>query len=188
VKTKTSDTQKLELLTARTQLGDPKAFGELYDLMAPAIYRYLYFKLRMREDAEDIAAETWQKVWLKLTNKGYENRNFTGWLYRVAYTTMIDYLRKKQPEIHEALPEQLAAEGKDLSEKAAQQDEQEKLLQTVRSLEQPYQDIIWLRFVEELSIAETAMALGKPSLVIRVYQHRALQKLKKLLQLFVIPV
>jgi len=84
--------QKLLLLQLKTK--DPKVFGRFYDEYVKKIYRFVYFKVSSKEEAEDLTAESFLRVWEQIfANKEIENLN--AFTYQVARNLVIDHYRKK---------------------------------------------------------------------------------------------
>jgi len=75
---------------------DPSAFAELYDSYVEKIYRFVYFKINSKEEAEDIVSSVFLKVWtylIEYTEK--EIDSFSGLIYRVARNAIIDFYRER---------------------------------------------------------------------------------------------
>src|SRR5260370_1248815 len=92
-----SEVSAAELADVLTQVraGDSEAWGELYGLYAPAIFRFCRRALHTREDAEDATTEIFMKVRQKLGT--YDStRPFTAWLYKVASNHCWDLLRRRR--------------------------------------------------------------------------------------------
>ena len=93
----TGDMSAAELADVLTQVraGDPEAWGALFGLYAPAIFRFCRRALPTREDAEDATTEIFMKVRQKLGS--YDaSRPFTAWLYKVASNHCWDMLRRRR--------------------------------------------------------------------------------------------
>ena len=172
--------EKLWLLKVRTKK-DQEAFGSLYDAYIEKIYRFVYFKVGSKEEAEDIASEVFLRAWGYLIENGKEVKSFAGFIFRVARNQVIDFYRAKGKRQEFFLDPEMEIGKEDASFKQAEANQElEKLLFTLKQLKQEYQEIVLLRYVEEMSIAEIAEILGKSSLNIRVTLHRAGKKLKEL--------
>lgn len=162
------------------------AFAKLYDEYVKRVYRFVYFKVKSAEDAEDITAEVFLKAWNYIRDREHEVKSFSGLLYRIARTTIIDWYRKvaRRPEIVTIDDEDQTADIGDkggwVKELAVQLEHKEILLGLER-LKHDYQEIVVLRYVEDLSIKEIADITGKSALTVRVTLHRALKKLEQLL-------
>lgn len=165
---------------------DPEVFVVLYDAYVEQIYRFVYFKVRSREEAEDITSDVFLKAWQYLQ----ENRtvkSFSGLLYRIARNAVIDLYRQKAARPENAL-EDAELEQNDIRDTASWHDElhtkleTEKILVSLKKLKQEYQEVLTLRYVDELEIAEIAEIVGKGMVTVRVTIHRALKRLKEVLQ------
>lgn len=163
--------------------GGASAFGQLYDLYQPRIYRFILIKVGQREEAEDLTHQVFLNAWQSM--KSYKSRGFpfSSWLYRIARNKVIDFYRTKRestsidqvdPEIFLAPAVQQFSFDKDI--------EVQGLMQAIQGLEPNYQDVVVMRFVEDMSVAEVAAALKKSQGSVKVIQHRAIKKLKEILK------
>jgi RNA polymerase sigma factor (sigma-70 family) len=93
------DSPELQDLIARAQKHEQSAFGELYDMYAQRIYRFISFKIATREQAEDILQETFLKAWQALPKLKLEKLYFSAWLYTIARNLVNDHYRtlKRRP-------------------------------------------------------------------------------------------
>ncbi len=162
--------------------GEASAFGLLYDYYQPRIYRFVLMKVGRREEAEDLTHQVFLNAWQNIKN--YESRGFpfSSWLYRIARNGVIDYYRAAKPEtsVEEINPDFFVAPALaefDLHKKM----ELQKVRLAIQALDPTYQDVVIMRFVEDLSIKETAAALNKSEGSVKVIQHRAIKKLKELI-------
>lgn len=162
-----------------------EAFAELYDAYVKRVYRFIYFKVRSAEDAEDITAEVFLKTWHYIREREAEIKSFSGLVYQIARTTIIDWYRRaaRRPETVVLEPEEQAATLSDRNawmrqfETAVQHKE---ILAALTRLKHDYQELVMLRYIEDLSIQEIADITGKTALTVRVTLHRALKKLEEL--------
>ncbi len=162
--------------------GQASAFGSLYDYYQPAIYRFVLIKVGRREEAEDLTHEVFMSAWKNV--EAYKNLGFpfSSWLYKIARNEVADYYRTKKGEVslENVDPKYFVAPASaqiDLGEKM----EMEKVRLAVSRLKPEYQDIIIMRFVEDISLKETAAALEKSEGAVKLLQHRAIKELKKIL-------
>jgi len=170
-------------LIARAKEGESEAFGLLYDFYMPRIYRFVLFKVGHREEAEDLTHQTFLKAWEHVET--YESRGypFSSWLYRIARNTVIDHHRRSRPQVNidDLGPDILIEEGtqgKDLDIKI----EWTVMLEAIFKLKDVEQDVLLMRFVDELTHQEVAKAIGKSEGATKVIQHRALKNLKKIIE------
>lgn len=160
--------------------GEASAFGLLYDKYQPQIYRFIYLKVGQREEAEDLTHQVFLSAWRNIEKYRFKGFPFSSWLYQIARNEVIDHYRtKKQTTDLESIAE---PETTDPTERNLDLNFQmEKVRQAIARLSQEHQDILIMRFIEELSPEEVSEILGKPAATVRVLQHRALKKLKEFL-------
>lgn len=163
------------ILIEKAQKGDEQAFGELYEIWAAKVYRFVYSKVRVVAASEDITADVFLKAWQKLHQyRRQAGINFSSWLYTIARNAVIDYYRLNQrSEISfEDLPEMASLEGDELYR------DQSEIETALQRLPEEYEKVLRLRFVEQLPIARVAQIMKKKEDNIRALTSRALKKLK----------
>lgn len=171
---------------------DPEAFASLYDIYVGRIYRFVFFKVNRKEEAEDLVSEVFLKTWQYLTeNKEKEIKSFSGLIYQIARNSLVDWYRAKasRPEFSlDAAPdvEEIPSEDKMVANFMVAEGAK-VLLKQVRQLKQEYQEVILLRYIEELSIKEIAHIVKKSPINVRVTLHRATTILKKAMQNYEAP-
>jgi len=160
--------------------GDSSAFGSLYDRYQPAIYRFIVVKVGSREEAEDITHHVFLSAWQKVRTYKHRGHPFSSWLYQIARNMVIDHYRSKKDDVSldKLDPESSiipAVAQSDLSIKL----QLEKVHVAIKELKPDYQDVIILRFIEDLPLKETAAILKKSEGAVKLAQHRAIRELKK---------
>ncbi|MEO6457927.1 MAG: sigma-70 family RNA polymerase sigma factor [Chloroflexia bacterium] len=162
------------------------ALREVYDRSLEQIYKFVYFKVGNREDAEDIVSQVFMKAANSLDVTQQEHVRLA-WLYQVARTTITDHWRNyyKGPvtsleEMEEKAPIHFAADpirlNGDIEEIEPAIAKVQAVLQT---LPDNYRRVLELRFLQGCSLKETAEAIGITEGNAKVIQHRALQKAVK---------
>jgi RNA polymerase sigma-70 factor, ECF subfamily len=173
--------QSDEELITRTKQGDSDAYGILYDRYVDALFRYIYYRLRDEQEAQDLTEETFIKVWETVKEKGTGIYNFKAWLYRIAHNLVVDHYRKSK-EILSLDNIAALSDGQPHPENIIQDEEtQVQLMNAVAQLEPELQQLITLRFGNGYSHRETAEIMNVKEGHLRVMQHRALKKLYKTL-------
>ena len=160
--------------------GDSSAFGSLYDRYQSAIYRFIVIKVGSREEAEDITHHVFLSAWQKVGTYKHRGHPFSSWLYQIARNMVIDHYRSQKDDVSldkldpdsSIIP---AVAQSDLFTKM----QLEKVHGAIKELKPDYQDVIILRFVEDLSLKETAAILKKSEGAVKLAQHRAIKELKK---------
>jgi RNA polymerase sigma-70 factor (ECF subfamily) len=173
----THDSQLLEL--AREY--DAQALAEIYDRYAEPIYRYLYRTVGDAAQAEDLTGEVFVKLLQVLNTPRAPRDKLKGWLYRVAHNLAMDWFRQQGRSATLALDEELAA-GDDLPSRAVEKRElQQKLRLAIGQLTPDQQQVILLRFGEGFKVAEVSRLMDKSEGAVKIMQHRAVKRLRKLL-------
>ena len=162
--------------------GEAEAFGLLYDRYQPQIYRFIYLKVGHREEAEDLTHQAFLSAWQNIEHYEQRAHPFSSWLYRIARNLIIDQYRarkNKREQDLESIAELRSEHSPELIVDTSLRIANVK--QALQKIHPDYQDIIIMRFIEEMEIKEIAAALGKSVGAVKVAQHRALQKLKETL-------
>jgi len=183
------DIQNEGSLVERAKL-DPEAFGELYDLYYDRIIAYIFRRTMDVWIAEDLTSSTFLKA-LKALRKYDHKAPFKAWLYRIATNEIRMHWRwaSKHSRLEDSRRWEMAygkvevsgspiVEREEFEERLRRCDEVRRLLE---SLPERYRVPLALRFFEELSCKEIATVLNRPTGTVRVYIHRGLKRLKRIL-------
>ncbi len=178
------DNSHINELVVKIKQGDQNAFSELYELFADRIYRFVKLKISDSEQAEDILQEVFVKAWQGAKKIEVKDLNFSAWLYRVASNTVNDHYRKmyRRPQtvgIEESLQ---IASSENIIESVDATFDAKAMRQILDKLPSNYKQIIELRYFQMFNIEETAKILNKNSVTVRVLQHRAISKLKRIFE------
>lgn len=170
-----------EQLIRRAQVGDKEAVSALYRTYAPAIYRYIFYRVPTIADAEDLTAEVFLKMVEGLPGYQLTGVPFEAWLYRIATARLNDYYRRNRRRPQSELTENLSDARPAPEEQLQRTEEVEALRAVLRRFDQEEQTILLLRFVERKSHKEVADILGKTVSAVKSTQHRVLVQLANLL-------
>lgn len=165
----------------RAQANDGEALGELYDRYAPLIYSYLYRRLYDAQLAEDLTGEVFVRVLQAVQGKRLWHTSFRGWLYRIAHNLVVDHYREQSLAQVLALDERLVAAQDNPDSVLAEKLSHQHLRAAVARLTWDQQQVLALRFGEQLSTREVAKVLGKTTGAVDALQHRALRALRRIL-------
>lgn len=161
---------------------DAEAYGKLYDCYVDRIYRFVYFKVNVQEDAEDITSEVFLKAWeyINTTNKKIDN--FNALIYRVARNSVIDYYRNRKINVSTDDEENLIQiqDKVNVIENVEQVLDRSNIEKLLSKLKEAYRDVILLKYIEDYSISEIAEITGKSNANVRVLLHRGIQALKEI--------
>jgi len=176
-----------KLLLYKIKKNDKEAFVKAYDLYVDQLYRFIYFKVGSREEAEDLCSAVFLKTWnYILENTLKDHKTLKALLYKIARNSIIDHYRKNKDRENISLNGDNGVEVIDEKQSAARAMELKTDLLVLETklpeLKDEYREVIILRFVNELSIKEVAEILGKSKGNTRVLIFRALKALKELLE------
>jgi len=170
------------LLIQHASAGNAEAFGKLYDMHINSIYRYVYYHVGNTADAEDITQKVFLKAWQAITRYRKKKSPFLAWLMSISHNVVIDFYRTKKDKV-EVDDKTLDDDIKSSPEQAAESlFEQERLRKAILKLGGVMQQVLVLRLIEGFKFLEIASLLGKSEGAVRVILHRALVKLKKILE------
>jgi RNA polymerase sigma-70 factor (ECF subfamily) len=165
-------------LVQRARQGDQAAWGRLVHLYQEPAFRLAYLLLGDADEAEDVAQETFIRAFRALDSFD-TSRPLRPWLLRI--TTNLAYNQRRGVGRYLAAVRRiLAAEPLPAPHIDAEHDHwaAQALWQAVRRLNRADQEIIYLHYFLELSVAETAQALGIAPGTVKSRRHRALGRLR----------
>ena len=164
----------------RASQGERDAFGELYARYIDRIFNYVYYRTGNTHDAEDLTARVFQRAMNHIHNYTDRGVPFSAWLYRIAHNLVANWHRdrSRKQEIPITDMPVLPAKG-DLPEtELVRTEEQDALLRLIRKLPPERQQLLILKFVENLSNAEIGQIMGRSEGAIKSLYHRTLLALR----------
>lgn len=170
-------------LVDRAQHGDPEAFGALYDHYADTVFRYLYHRLGERQTAEDFTSETFVRALRKIDSLSFQGRDVGAWLVTIARNILFDHVKSSRYRLEVSTADMRDADRvtDGPEDEVLQGLTNEQLLLCIAQLNDEQRECIELRFLHDLSVAETAAAMGKKDGAVKALQHRAVRRLAGLL-------
>ncbi len=174
-------------LVQRAQAGDANAFGELYDRYVDLVYRYVYYRVGSAQVAEDLTSETFLRALRRIGTFTWQGRDVGAWFVTIARNLVADHYKSSRQRLELTTEDVSTVSGgprmvQDGPENAVLESMQNKvLLQAVKKLNTEQQECIVLRFLQGLSVAETALAMNKNDGAIKALQYRAIRSLGRLL-------
>ncbi len=171
-------------LARDAQGGSLAAFEELVCRHQARLFHFLCQKLPSREDAEDMAQKTLITAWQKLHLYRAE-ASFATWLYTIARRLVISYYRKHGKMTHCELEaaESVLVETDTPADECRRAEEHASLWRVAReALKDEAYDMLWLRYRDQLSIAEIATVLERTNTSVKVMLHRSRKTLARALE------
>jgi RNA polymerase sigma-70 factor (ECF subfamily) len=170
-------------LVRRCQDGDPEAFGLLYDRYAEMVHRYLAYRVGSPQLAEDLTSETFLRALRSIGGWQWRGRDVGAWLVTIARNLVADHYKSSRYRLEistddlTGLPGAGVTDGPETAVLAGL--DAEAVLQAVRRLRPEQQECLSLRFLQGLSVAETAEIMGKNEGAVKALQHRAVKAMAR---------
>jgi RNA polymerase sigma-70 factor (ECF subfamily) len=183
VEERTDDQLEIWELVRRAQSGDAEGFGRLYDRYVDVVFRYLYHRVGDRATAEDFTSETFVRALRRIDSLSFQGRDVGAWLITIARNIVLDHVKSSRYRLEVSTADMRDADrATDGPEEAVlQRLTNAELMAGVQQLSADQRECLVLRFLQGLSVAETAAAMGKKDGAIKALQHRAVRRLASLL-------
>ena len=172
---------RLRALVDLAKEGDAEAFGQLYDHYVSGVFRFIYYRVGSQQLAEDLTSETFVRGLRAIQRFNWQGKDFGAWLTTIARNLVADHFKSSRARLEivaETIPEGKATVASPEQEVLALISN-EMLFEAVNSLPNEQRDCILMRFIQGLSIAQTAAALGRSEGAIKQLQLRAVRSLAK---------
>ncbi|HEU4811308.1 MAG TPA: sigma-70 family RNA polymerase sigma factor [Nocardioides sp.] len=174
---------RLIALVELARKGDADAFGMLYDHYQGSVYRFLFYRTRSTTLAEDLTSETFFRALRSMTNFRWQGKDFGAWLMTIARNLATDHFKAGRTRL-ELTTEDMGlhddcTEGPESSVLAGLTNE--ILLRALKELPDEQRDCLIMRFLQGMSIAETAAVLGRSDGAVKQLQLRGVRNLAKLM-------
>ncbi|MFX4295308.1 ECF subfamily RNA polymerase sigma factor, BldN family [Streptomyces bohaiensis] len=178
-----SDSRRMMDLVERAQGGESEAFGQLYDQYADTVYRFIYYRVSSRATAEDLTSETFLRALRRIGTFTWQGRDFGAWLVTIARNLVADHFKSSRYRLEVTTGEMLDPNEMERSpeDSVLEHLSNSALLEAVRRLNPQQRECVTLRFLQGLSVAETASAMNKNEGAIKTLQYRAVRTLARLL-------
>jgi RNA polymerase sigma factor (sigma-70 family) len=170
-----------ELLLEASQKLDEKAITTIFDRFSPGLYKYALRLCHLPDVADDIVLSVFTQFLEGLASNKTSNENLRAYFYKTAYQLLLDHARANPQN---ALVEQTLFDEYKQVMPASYQSEEQSLVRALTSafnteLTFEQRHVIVLRFLEDFSIKDTSLIIGKTVSNVKVIQNRAVAKLRK---------
>jgi RNA polymerase sigma factor (sigma-70 family) len=176
----------LKATILKAKLGDQVAFNFLLNSFWNDVYGFQLKRTHNENDAEDITIQTFSKAFDKIDTFD-ENYKFKTWLITISKNVHIDFLRKKKTSIETTKDQEeevyrIIDDGPTPEDKIITEQNLAKLLRDIKKLKPHYQEVINLRYFQELSYKEISEQLQEPMNNVKVKLLRAKKLLAEIIQ------
>jgi RNA polymerase sigma-70 factor (ECF subfamily) len=170
-----------DTLLQRARAFDEEALGELYDRYAPQIYGYICRRVSDPQTAEDLTGEVFVRMLQAIRSDNPWHTSFRTWLYRIAHNLVVDHYRGQPPAPLVELDEEYPTDEEGPAKEVARRLSHQRLRSAIRHLTEGQQQVLVLRFGQQLTSREVGEILGKSVSAVEALQHRGLEALRRLL-------
>lgn len=178
-----AERERLIALVELARAGDKEAFGLLYDHYQASVYRFLYYRTRSQTLAEDLTSETFFRALRSMNNFRWQGKDFGAWLMTIARNLTTDHFKSGRTRLEmtteDMTPHDDSTEGPEDAVIAGLTNE--VLLQALTELPTEQRECLVMRFLQGMSIAETALALARSDGAVKQLQLRGVRNLAKLM-------
>ncbi|UOB18137.1 RNA polymerase sigma factor [Abyssalbus ytuae] len=179
--------EKLKKSIRDAKSGDQIAFSYLLNAFWNDVYGFQLKRVQNENEAEDITIRAFSKAFDKIDTFN-ENYEFKTWLITISKNVHIDLVRKQKTRLlHKATREEedavysVADSSPTVEDKLITEQNLAKLLQCIKKLKPHYQEVINLRYFQELTYEEIAQTLNEPLNNVKVKLLRAKRLLSEII-------
>jgi RNA polymerase sigma-70 factor (ECF subfamily) len=164
------------------QQGDAEAFGMLYDRYVDLVHRYIYYRVGSQQLAEDLTSETFLRALRRISSYTWQGVDIGAWFVTIARNLVADHYKSGRYRLEVQVNEVSDDRTLDGPENEVLDAlDHRVLLEAVTQLGPEQQECIVLRFLQGLSVSETALVMGKNDGAVKALQYRAVRSLSRLL-------
>lgn len=161
---------------------DTEAFEHLYKMYFTPIYRYIYFRVKNKEEAENLVQEVFLKAYKSISGLQKTIDRPLAYFFTIARNAVIDHWRKKKEILaEENFFDKIPSDEPSPLKTAEKREIEETTRRAIRQLTEEQQEVVILKFINEMSNQEISKLLNKSEEAIRQLQCRALKALRKIL-------
>lgn len=174
-------------LVQRVQAGDRAAFGEIYQQNRPVVFKFVYCRVGNRPLAEDLTQETFARALQRIHSFRWMDRNVGAWLVTIAKNLLVDHFKSSryQREVVANTGAGSSYAGRESSERGPEQLALDyltsrELAAALLLLTDEQREVLVLRFLRGLDVAETAAAMDRHEGAVKAMQYRAVRSLARI--------
>lgn len=166
---------------AKAKAGDDSALTAIYEAFQPKVHRFLYYRVGDALAAEDLTTEVFLRVIEKIPKYRIKDVPLQAWIFQIARNLAVDHFRRQSVRNHLELDANIPLNGDGPDAVVARQLVSDQLRAALEQLTEGQCDVITLRFISGLSIAETAQTVEKSESAVKALQARGLEALHRVL-------
>jgi RNA polymerase sigma-70 factor (ECF subfamily) len=174
-----ADMQRVVALVELAQRGDADAFGLLYERYVDLVYRYIYVRVGSPHLAEDLTSETFIRALRRIDTFSWQGKDIAAWFVTIARNLITDNAKSARFRMEVTTADMIDADrrvdGPENEVLAHLRDA--RLFEAIKTLKPEQAECVVLRFMQGMSLAETALVIGKSEGAVKQLQLRAMRAL-----------
>ncbi|HET8614786.1 MAG TPA: sigma-70 family RNA polymerase sigma factor [Actinomycetales bacterium] len=178
-----AELDRVRALVTLAQQGDGEAFATIYESYVDVVYRYVYYRVGSHHVAEDLTSETFVRALRRLDSYTWTGRDIAAWFVTIARNLVVDHVKSSRYRLEVTTGDMLDGDERAPSTETEvlERLRDERLLSALRGLKADQQECLSLRFLQGLSLAETAEVMGRSAGAVKQLQLRAVRSLHRAL-------
>jgi RNA polymerase sigma-70 factor, ECF subfamily len=179
-----ADLERVVALVELAQGGDADAFGLLYERYVDLVYRYVYVRVGSSHVAEDLTSETFIRALRRIDSFTWQGKDIAAWFVTIARNLITDNAKSARFRLEVTTADMIDADrrvdGPESEVLARLRDT--RLFEAIKTLRPEQAECVVLRFLQGMSLAETALVIGKSQGAVKQLQLRAVRALHRELE------
>jgi RNA polymerase sigma-70 factor (ECF subfamily) len=167
------------------QDGSTHAFAVLYDRYVDQIFGFVYHRVGHRQTAEDIVSDVFLRALRRIDSFSWQGVDFGAWLMTIARNRCHDHFKSARFRLDASVAEVFDSPVRDPhldpEHRAVTDELSRQIHDALRKLKGEQAEVLYLRFIQHLNVAETAAVMGKTDGAVKALQYRALKSLAKVI-------
>jgi RNA polymerase sigma-70 factor (ECF subfamily) len=176
-----ADMERVAALVELAQGGDADAFGQLYERYVDLVYRYVYVRVGSSHLAEDLTSETFIRALRRIDSFSWQGKDIAAWFVTIARNLITDNVKSARFRMEVTTADMIDAdrrvEGPENEVLTHLRDT--ALFEAIKALRPEQGECVVLRFLQGMSLAETALIIGKSEGAVKQLQLRAMRALHR---------
>jgi len=171
-------------LVQRAQDGDRDAFAAIYDRYLNQVYGFVYRRVGQRALAEDLTADVFLRALKQIGRFTWQGVDIGAWLLTIARNRIADHFKSARVRREHNVAEVRDSIGQDPADDPERvtiaRDDARALGSALSALKDDHREVLELRFVHGMSVAETGLVMNRTEGAIKALQYRALRSLTEI--------
>ena len=179
-----ADMERVAALVELAQGGDADACGLLYERYVDLVYRYIYVRVGSSHLAEDLTSETFIRALRRIDSFSWQGKDIAAWFVTIARNLITDNAKSARFRMEVTTADMIDADRRvdGPENEVLAQLRDTRVFEAIRTLKPEQAECLVLRFMQGLSLAETALVIGKSEGAVKQLQLRAVRALHRELE------